>query len=211
MLHLVSLHELVVLARNNLEKIVQGLVIFLVVATSYEVELTKWAIDTLKIMWELVLLVNSDNLRKLVLKLDLENLLRVLLQEMDSAERWALVLISFGYWDHLLVCLIATMVGGETWHCHLACIFCCRRWWSPISWVAETPLFVSFQFFERKNLSASSRALESEVLKHFKHYPILGLHDVDLVADCTFKFILINISLAASFSKIRQTVFASTL
>lgn len=144
-LHLVSLDEFVVLAGDDLEKVVQGLVIFLVVTTSYEVELTKWAVDALEIMWELGLLVNSDDTRKLVLKLNLENLLRVLLQEMDSAKRWPLVLKS---WDHLLVCLGRLMANaGETWHHRAATIcrnFICRRWWSPISRVAETPLFMSF-------------------------------------------------------------------
>merc|ERR1712127_795946 len=50
MLHLISLHELVILARNNLVKIVQGLIVFLVIATSYQIKLTKWAIDTLEIV-----------------------------------------------------------------------------------------------------------------------------------------------------------------
>ena len=35
MLHLISLHKLVILARNNLVKIVQGFIVFLVIATSY--------------------------------------------------------------------------------------------------------------------------------------------------------------------------------
>ena len=113
-LHLISLHELVILARNNLKKIVQGLIVFLVIATSYKVKLTKRAVDTLKIMWELVLLVNSDNLRKLIVKLNLENLLRIFLHKMDSAKRWPFVQV--GCWDHLLVSIRGRIVVGETLH-----------------------------------------------------------------------------------------------
>ena len=37
------------------------------------------------------------------------------------------------------------------------------------------------------------------------------MHDIDLVADGAFKFLLMYISVAASSSKVVQTVFASTL
>lgn len=37
------------------------------------------------------------------------------------------------------------------------------------------------------------------------------MHDIDLVADGALEFLLINISVAASPSKVLQTVFTSTL
>ena len=85
MLHLISLQEFVVLAWNDLVKIVQALIVLLVITTSYEIELTKRSIHALEIVRELVLLVDSNHLRKFVLKLDLEDLLRIFLEEMDSA------------------------------------------------------------------------------------------------------------------------------
>jgi len=63
-------------------------------------------------MRELILLVNSDNLGKLVLEFDLKDLLRILLQEMDSAQWWAFVLEN-GYLilDHLTLSIV-----GKAWH-----------------------------------------------------------------------------------------------
>ena len=49
------------------------------------------------------------------------------------------------------------------------------------------------------------------MLEYFKHDPILRLHDIDVMANGAFKFLRINITLTASFSKILQTVFTSTL
>ena len=143
-------------------------------------------------MRKLVLLVNSDNLRKFVLELNLEDLLRIFLQEMDSAQWWALVL------EHSLLILNHLARGitvGKTWHreatFHLVrrqqSFF--RRLRSSITRVAEASLLVSFQLLKRENLSARSWALESQMLEHFEHYPILWLHDIDFMADSAFKFL----------------------
>jgi hypothetical protein len=142
-------------------------------------------------MRKLVLLVNSDNLRKFVLELNLEDFLRIFLQEMDSAQWWALVL------EHSLLVLNHLARGstvGEAWHREATWSIRCaasinRRLRSSITRVAEASLLVSFQLLKRENLSTSSWALESQMLEHFKHYPILWLHDIDFMADGAFKFL----------------------
>lgn len=139
-------------------------------------------------MRKLVLLVNSDDLRKFVLEFNLVDLLRIFLQEMDSAQWWALVL------EHSLLVLNHLTRGstvGKAWHREATwCAASIKRRLRPsITRVAEASLLVSFQLFKRENLSARSWALESQMLEHFKHYPILWLHDIDFMADSAFKFL----------------------
>ena len=160
-------------------------------------------------MRKLVLLVNSHDLRKFVLELDLEDLLRIFLQEMDSTQWWAFIL---EYSLLVLNHLVRGSTVGKAWHREAT--WCAasikRRLRSSITRVAEASLSMSFQLFKRENLSASTGALESQMLEHFKHDPILWLHDIDFMADGAFKFLLINVTFAASFSESLQTVFAST-
>jgi hypothetical protein len=118
MLHAVSFNEVVAVVGLDLKKRIESLLIFLVVSTTNEIELSLGSINTLEIMGELMLIFHFHLLAFLVEEIDVVNHSGILLQQMYHVARWSWV----------LVCLLTSKhrLGHADWW---AIVHVCRCGW----------------------------------------------------------------------------------
>ena len=95
MFHGITFNKVIWVWSLNFKKIIERFVISLIVSSSNHVKLSIWAIDSLKIMWELSLKSSFKNSTWWIFEINSVNIFGVFLQHMTHSHSWSWILVIF--------------------------------------------------------------------------------------------------------------------
>ena len=167
------------------------------------------------------MVLNFNRCTKLRSKINFKNYFGVFLEYVHHwARRSALVVIVVGHHHGLAGRLSLSIVWFHKGAALIRLTLCHRSWdssyiinrllfLSDISLVAQPLLSMNFQFLEWVSLLASIWALEHQMLENLTHNFVLCAKGANLVTNCAFKPVLVDISFLWSLGEIRNAFSAA--